>query len=124
MATKVLLADNETNLLIALEYLLQRQSYEVVACRDGCETLELIEREKPAIVIVDALLNGQSGFEICQHLKGNEALARIPIIVLSARARETDAAKARALGADAFMIKPFLINELLGQIDQLLGRQQ
>ncbi|HMA97883.1 MAG TPA: response regulator [Wenzhouxiangella sp.] len=124
MATKVLLADNEPNLLVSLEYLLQRQRYEVLTCQDGNQALELIEREMPAIVIADVLLPGQSGFEICQHLKSSETFAGTPTLLLSAQARETDAAKARALGADAFLIKPFSISELLDQIEDLLGPTQ
>ena len=124
MATKVLLADNEPNLMVSLEYLLQRQNYEVMACSNGHEALELIDREQPAIVIADVLLPGQSGFEICQQLKSNETLASTPTLLLSARARETDAAKARALGADAFLSKPFSISDFLDQIDALLGLAQ
>ena len=121
MASRVLIADDEANLLISLEYLLQRQGYEVILARDGHETMELIRQQQPDLVVLDATLPGQSGFEVCQQVRADPALRHIRIVMLSAKARETDIAKGKALGADAYIVKPFSTGDLVSQVGLLLG---
>ncbi|NGX17720.1 response regulator [Wenzhouxiangella sp. XN24] len=121
MASRVLIADDEANLLISLEYLLQRQGYDVSLARDGDQTMKLIRQQPPDLVILDATMPGQSGFEVCQQVRADPALRHIPIVMLSARARETDIAKGKALGADAYIVKPFSTADLVNQVRQLLG---
>lgn len=121
MASRVLIADDETNLLISLEYLLQRQGYDVSLARDGDQTMEQIRQQQPDLVILDAMLPGQSGFEVCQQVRADPALRHIRIVMLSARARETDVAKGKALGADAYIVKPFSTGDLVNQVRLLLG---
>lgn len=121
MVTTVLLADNEANLLTSLEYLLQRHGFAVIVSRNGDDALGQIAREKPDLVVADVMLSGQSGFEICRQLRAQNSSAGTPIVLLSARARATDHAKAQALGADALIVKPFKISTLLDQINSLLG---
>ena len=121
MASRVLIADDEANLLISLEYLLQRQGYEVILARDGHQTMELIRQQQPDLVVLDATLPGQSGFEVCQQVRADPALRHIRIVMLSAKARETDIAKGKALGADAYIVKPFSTGDLVSQVGLLLG---
>ncbi|MEE4638183.1 MAG: response regulator [Wenzhouxiangella sp.] len=121
MASSILIADNEANLLISLEYLLQRQGYDVSLARDGSQAMQLIRQQQPDLVVLDAMLPSRSGFEVCQEVRGDPALRHIRLVMLSARARETDMAKGKALGADAYIVKPFSTEELVHQVRQLLG---
>lgn len=121
MASRVLIADNEANLLISLEYLLQRQGYDVSLARGGDQVMKLIQQQQPDLVVLDAMLPGHSGFEVCQQVRADPELRHIRIVMLSARARETDIAKGKALGADAYIVKPFSTGDLVNQVRLLLG---
>jgi DNA-binding response OmpR family regulator len=121
MANRVLIADDEANLLISLEYLLQRQGFEVSVARDGDETMKMIRQRQPDLVVLDASMPGQSGYEVCQQVRADPALRHIRIVMLSAKARETDIAKGKALGADAYIVKPFSTHDLVDQVRLLLG---
>ena len=121
MANRILIADDDANLLISLEYLLQRQGYDVVLARDGDQTMKLIRQQPPDLVVLDATMPGLSGFEVCQQVRADPALRQIPIVMLSARARETDIAKGKALGADAYIVKPFSTDDLVNHVRLLLG---
>lgn len=119
MTIKVLLADRDDNLLISLEYLLQRMGFEVIKVQNSRTLVRTAESDKPGLVIADALLPGLSGFEVCQQLRASKICAKIPIILLSSRARDTDITKAKALGADAFLVKPFPIRNLVDEVERL-----
>lgn len=120
MTHKVLLADHQANLLLSLEYLLRRRGHEVVTASDGNRVLPMVQQDPPAIVVLDVMLPGRSGFELCQQIRNDAALAEIPVVLTSARARDTDMAKARALGASALIVKPFPVEMLVDHIDRLL----
>lgn len=124
MANRVLIADDEANLLISLEYLLQRQGYEVSLARDGDQVMNLIRQQQPDLVVLDASMSGQSGYEVCQQVRADPALRHVRIVMLSAKARATDIAKGKALGADAFIVKPFSTDDLVDQVRRLLGADQ
>ena len=119
MTIKVLLADQDNNLLVSLEYLLQRMGFDVVKAQDGSQLARIAEAEQPGLVIADALLPGLSGFEVCQQLRSSSICTGTPIILLSGRARETDTTKAKALGADAFIVKPFPTQTLIDEVKRL-----
>ncbi|MFP4207849.1 MAG: response regulator transcription factor [Wenzhouxiangella sp.] len=124
MASNILIADDEANLLVSLEYLMRHHGFDVSVARSGDEALALIRQQPPDLVIVDVMLPGQSGFEVCQQIRSDPALQDIPVIMLSARARETDIAKGKALGASAFIVKPFAVADLLEQVRAQLGTHQ
>ena len=121
MTHKILIADDEPNIVISLEYLLQREGYAVVVARDGQEALEAIAREKPALVLLDVMMPHKTGFEVCQAVRADESLLATKILMLTAKGRETDVAKGLALGADAYMTKPFSTRELVQKVAELLG---
>ena len=121
MANRVLIADDEANLLISLEYLLQREGYEVSLARDGDQAMSMIRQQQPDLVVLDASMPGQSGYEVCQQVRADPALRHLRIVMLSAKARATDIAKGKALGADAYIIKPFSTDDLVNQVRLLLG---
>ena len=121
MAQKVLIADDEPNIVVSLEFLMKREGHEVQVARDGPAALEYIRRERPALVLLDVMMPGLSGFEVCQAVRADESLAGVKIVMLSAKGRDTDLAKGRALGADAYVTKPFSTRELAEIVRSLLA---
>ena len=121
MSKHVLIADDEANIVISLEFLMQREGHRVTIARDGDAALEAIRRERPDLVLLDVMMPGRSGFEVCQAVRADEALANVKIVLLSAKGRDTDLAKGSALGADAYMTKPFSTRELADKVRELLG---
>ena len=119
--SKVLIADDEPNIVISLEYQMRREGYEVLIARDGIEALETIRRERPALVLLDVMMPGKSGFEVCQAVRADEALAGVKILMLSAKGRDTDLAQGLGLGADGYMTKPFSTRDLAARVKALLG---
>jgi DNA-binding response OmpR family regulator len=117
----ILIADDEPNIVISLEYLLQRDGYRVLVARDGQEALDAIAAGPPDLVLLDVMLPRVSGFEVCQTVRENPALAGMPIVMLTAKGREIEVSKGMALGANAYVTKPFSTQELLAQIHALLG---
>jgi DNA-binding response OmpR family regulator len=121
MSAKVLIADDEPNILISLEYLMKREGYAVSVARDGQEALEVLQREQPRLVLLDVMMPRKSGFEVCQALRADEVLKDTIVLMLTAKGRETDVAKGLALGADAYMTKPFSTKELVQKVRELLA---
>lgn len=123
MTHKILIADDEPNIVISLEYLLRREAYEVTVARDGLEAMAAIRRERPQLVLLDVMMPGKTGFEVCQEVRADEQLKDTLILMLTARGRETDVAKGLALGADGYMTKPFSTKELVQRVRELLDRR-
>jgi DNA-binding response OmpR family regulator len=121
MSKHVLIADDERNIVISLEFLMKREGHRVSIARDGDAALAMIEAERPDLVLLDVMMPGRSGFDVCQAVRANEALAAVKIVMLSAKGRDTDLAKGSALGADAYMTKPFSTRELADKVRELLG---
>jgi len=122
MKQKILVADDEPNIVISLEYLLKREGYAVTIARDGQEALDAIARDQPDLLLLDVMMPKKTGFEVCQEIRLNEALQHIKILMLTAKGRDTDVAKGMALGADAYMTKPFSIRDLVQKVAEMLGR--
>ncbi len=118
---KVLIADDEPNILISLEYLMKREGHQVTVARDGIQALEGIRREKPDLVLLDVMMPGKSGFEVAQAVRADESLAGVRILMLTAKGRDTDVAQGLGLGADAYMTKPFATQELAAKVRQMLA---
>ena len=121
MTYRVLIADDEPNIVISLEFLMKREGYEVSVARDGQTALDAIVRDRPDLVLLDVMMPGKSGFDICQAVRADESLATVKILMLTAKGRDTDLAKGTALGADAYMTKPFSTKELAARVRELLG---
>jgi DNA-binding response OmpR family regulator len=121
MAYKVLIADDEPNIVISLEFLMKREGHEVSIARDGQQTLQLIRSLQPDLVLLDVMMPSKSGLEVLQAVRADEEIAATKILLLTAKGRETDVAKGMALGADAYMTKPFSTRELAARVRQLLG---
>ena len=121
MTFKVLIADDEPNIVISLEFLMRREGHQVSIARDGAQALEAIRRERPDLVLLDVMMPGKSGFEVCQAVRADEALAGVKILMLTAKGRDTDLAQGLGLGADAYMTKPFSTKALAARVRTMLG---
>ena len=121
MSTKILIADDEPNILISLEFLMKREGYEVVLARDGQEAIDAILRERPALVLLDVMMPIKTGFDVCHEVRASDTVRDTVIVMLTAKGRDTDVAKGLALGANAYMTKPFSTKELVQKVRELLG---
>ena len=122
MAKKVLIVDDELNIVTALEFLLQKNGYEVMAAQNGDEALKRVESFAPDLVLLDVMMPRISGYEVCRRMRERPEWKHIKIIMLSAKGREAEVSKGVSLGADLYVTKPFSNNELVGKIDELLAR--
>jgi len=120
MNPTLLIVDDEPNILLSLEFLMKREGYQVHLARDGVEALEAIAALRPDLVLLDVMMPRKTGFEVCQEVRANDALKAIRILMLTAKGRDTDVAKGLALGADAYMTKPFSTKELVEKVRQML----
>ena len=120
MSHKVLIADDEPNILISLEFLMKREGHQVLLARDGLEALALIRSERPALVLLDVMMPGKSGIEVCQAVRADEALAGTLILMLTAKGRDTDVAMGLGVGADGYITKPFSTRELAQRVRDML----
>ena len=120
MPATILIADDEPNILISLEYLMKREGYEVHVARDGQEALDLLQRVLPRLVLLDVMMPNKNGFEVCQALRADESLKDTLVLMLTAKGRDTDIAKGLGVGADAYMTKPFSTKDLVLEVRRLL----
>jgi DNA-binding response OmpR family regulator len=121
MTKTILIVDDEPNIVISLEFLLERDGWRVQVARDGQEALEAIEREPPALVLLDVMLPRLSGYDVCQRIRERPAWRGMRVLMLTAKGREVEMAKGLALGADGYVTKPFSTDELLARIRAMLG---
>jgi DNA-binding response OmpR family regulator len=120
MSAKILIADDEPNILLSLEFLMQREGYKVLVARDGQEALDAILEHHPDLVLLDVMMPKRSGFDVLQAVRDRDDLGSMRVLMLSAKGREIDSAKGLALGADAYMTKPFSTRELVDKVRSLL----
>ncbi len=121
MTTRILLADDEPNIVVSLEYLMKREGYEVHVARDGAQALDMLRRIRPALVVLDVMMPVRTGFEVCQELRGDEAIRDTRVLMLTAKGRDTDIAKGLGVGADGYMTKPFSTKELVQKVREMLA---
>ena len=121
MSKKILIVDDEPNIVTALEYLLQRSGYEVLLASDGETALQQVEQHVPDLVLLDVMLSVKSGYEVCQRMREHADWQHIKIIMLSAKGREAEVNKGLSMGADLYVTKPFSNKELVAKIDELLA---
>ena len=123
MSKKILIADDEPSIVAALEFLLQRNGYEVHVARDGEEALRLVEAHNPDLVLLDVMMPLKSGYEVCMRMREREDWRQIKIIVLSAKGRDAEVTKGLSMGADIYVTKPFSTRELMAKIKALLDQR-
>jgi DNA-binding response OmpR family regulator len=119
-AGKVLIVDDEPNIVTSLEFLMLKCDYEVRVARDGEEALRLAEDFQPDVLLLDVMMPLCNGFEVCRRLRGNPAMRGVKILMLTAHGREAEVERGFALGADAYITKPFSNKELVAAVRGLL----
>ena len=124
MSCRILIADDEPNILISLEYLMKREGYAVSVARDGVEALDTLRRERPSLVLLDVMMPTKTGFEVCQEVRADDELKDTLILMLTAKGRDTDVAKGLALGANDYVTKPFSTKELVQKVQELLAAKK
>jgi DNA-binding response OmpR family regulator len=120
MPWRILIADDEPNIVTSLEFLMRRCNYEVCVARNGEEALQLVESFRPNVVLLDVMMPLKSGFEVCRQIRQNPAFEPVRILMLSAHGREVEIDKGIALGADAYVTKPFSTRDLVAKVQELL----
>ena len=120
MSKKVLIADDEPSIVAAVEFLLRREGYDVRVARDGEEALKLVEASTPDLVLLDVMMPGKSGYEVCARLRERPEWRDLKIIMLSAKGRDAEVTKGLSLGADVYVTKPFSTRDLMAKIQGLI----
>jgi len=121
MSKRVLIADDEANIVASLEFLMEQAGFEVRIATNGREALEVAQSFVPDLVLLDVMMPEKNGYEVCQSLRQDAALAQVKIVMLSAKGRDIEVAKGLELGADAYVTKPFSTRDLVAKVREMLG---
>jgi len=121
VSKKVLIVDDEPNIVAALEFLLEKNGYQVRVAANGEQALEQLDAFAPDLVLLDVMVPKVSGYEVCQRMRAQPKWRDIKIVMLSARGREVEVEKGMSLGADLYVTKPFSSAELVATIGELLS---
>jgi DNA-binding response OmpR family regulator len=121
MAKRVLVVDDEPNIVMSLRFLMEREGFEVEVAPTGERALEALEKTPADLVLLDVMMPKLDGFEVCQRIRGNPAWSRTKIVMLTAKGREVERDKGLALGADEYVTKPFSTRDLVARVKEMLG---
>ncbi|MEZ5847700.1 MAG: response regulator [Geminicoccaceae bacterium] len=121
MGKRVLVVDDEPNIVRSLEFLMKKAGFEVEVARDGAEALEALGRTPPDLMLLDVMMPEFDGYEVCARIREDRAWAGTKIVMLTARGRESERERGLDLGADAYVTKPFSTRELVQQVKEMLG---
>ena len=121
---KILIVDDEPNIVMSLEYAFKKKDFEVFIARDGTEALEIAEKERPDLVLLDIMMPEMDGYETLKQVRGNKELMHTEVVFLSAKSKEKDIEKGLKMGADSYLTKPFSIKKIISDIEGLLARDQ
>ena len=124
MVKKILIVEDESDLIKLLKYNLEKEGFKINYATDGTVALAEVRRDPPDLIILDLMLPGLDGLEVCRQLRRNDRFARIPILVLSARGEEADRVVGLELGADDYVTKPFSTREVIARVRALLRRHE
>jgi DNA-binding response OmpR family regulator len=118
---RVLIVDDEPNIVTSLEFLMRKQGHEVRVASDGEEGLAAVEDFEPDLVLLDVMLPRRNGYEVCQILRETPEWKELKVVMLTAKGREAEVAKGLGVGADAYVTKPFSTRELVDRVERLLA---
>lgn len=121
MGKKILIADDEPNIVVSLEFLLKQKGHSVKVAGNGEEALEAVRTFAPDLILLDVMMPRLSGYDVCQKVRENPQWNGIRIVMLSAKGREVEVSKGIAVGADAYVTKPFSTRDLVAKVQELLG---
>jgi len=117
---KILIVDDEPNIVMSLEYLFKKEGFKVFIARDGEEALATIAKDIPDIVLLDVMMPKVDGYQVIQYLKATDVLKNIKVIFLSAKSKAMDIEKGLSLGADKYIAKPFSTKKLVKEVKELV----
>lgn len=117
---KILLVDDEPNIIMSLEYTFKKNNFQVFIARDGQEALDIVQTETPDLIILDIMMPNVDGYATIEAIRKDEKLTKCNVIFLSAKNKESDIEKGMKLGANAYMTKPFSIKKLIELVNELL----
>ena len=117
----MLVVEDEPNIVLSLEYVIKEAGYEVRVARDGEEALKAVEEAAPDLILLDVMIPKRDGYDVCQTIRANPAWNDVNVIMLTARGREVEREKGLALGADAYITKPFSTREPTDRLKRVLG---
>ncbi len=118
---RILAVDDEPNILLSLEYILEQEGYDVHVARDGDEALELAERIRPDLILLDVAMPRKDGYEVCRVLRQHEDLASTKVVMLTAKGQPLERKKGLEVGADVYVTKPFSADDLLDKLRKVLA---
>ncbi|MFZ1830685.1 MAG: response regulator [Candidatus Competibacteraceae bacterium] len=121
MANKILVVDDEPNIVLSLEFLMKQAGFQVRTASDGEAGLAAIAAEQPDLILLDVMMPRKNGYEVCQAIRANPDWKAIRIIMLTAKGREVEREKGLALGADDYITKPFSTQEVVERVRELLA---
>ena len=119
MTRRILIVDDEPNIVTSLEFVMRRNGFETAVARDGDEALAEVDRFRPDLVLLDTMMPRRDGYEVCQTLRSS-GWTDLKIVMLTAKGRETEVAKGLAVGADSYVVKPFSTRDLVAHVTDLL----
>lgn len=120
MSYRILIVDDEPNIVLSLEYLMKKEGFEVLTAVNGEEALQLIEKDPPDLILLDIMIPKLDGYEVCQSVRADPDCDGIRIIMLTAKGRAVEREKGLALGADAYITKPFSTQEVVEKVRSIL----
>jgi DNA-binding response OmpR family regulator len=121
MANKILVVDDEPNIVLSLEFLMKQAGFQVRTASDGEAALSAVAAERPDLMLLDVMMPRKNGYEVCQAVRANPDWKGIRIIMLTAKGREVEREKGLALGADDYITKPFSTQEVVERVRELLA---
>jgi len=124
IAKRILIIEDDPSVLRAISYMLEKEGYQVLTATNGLEGLSKAKGENPDLLILDVMLPGIDGFEICHRLRAESQIAHLPILMLSAKGQATDRSTGLQVGADEYLTKPVERSVLLSKIEALLAAKK
>ncbi len=122
MGKKILVVDDEENIVAVVEMRLKAAGYDVITARDGRQALETLKSVHPDLIILDVMMPPPNGFQVCRQIKDDTGLRHIPVILLTAKSTDSDKFWGMESGADAYLTKPYNSQEILNKISELLEK--
>ncbi len=120
-AASVLIADDDPNIVLSLEFLMRQAGFRVRVARDGEAALRAVTEEPPDLLLLDVMMPARSGYDVCQMIRADPALNRVRVVMLTAKGREVERTKGLALGADDYITKPFSTREVVARVREILA---
>jgi DNA-binding response OmpR family regulator len=117
---KILIVDDEPNIVMSLEYAFKKQQFEVFIARDGSEALEILQHQIPDVVLLDIMMPNVDGYQTLTHIRKNDSLANTKVVFLTAKNKASDIEKGIQLGADKYLTKPFSVKKIISEILELI----